>query len=663
MSIAKSCPLCGKGALRPLRVVEDVPYLRCDGCGSILAEQAFLERTMAGEARSYDAGYWAAELKAAQARGYGASLIRLAEVFIYARRPMRRFLDVSCGAGTLLDAAAELLPEIAGTFWGIEPFPPPPEYRARHPQYRVGYLHDLEGRFDGGVCIEVIEHLPPPILRAMLRELATVSEPDALWYFNSAQPDFVLRDDPGYLDPYTRGHIASYSVEGLRPLFAEAGFTLHALPGREWAFLAEFGQHGPEDTNTLLDRIWHVLPENRDALCSARFGELLFASGREGARCYLEAATAAWAVGENRELAATSQALRETISERAAAERAMAAELRLALRQRQELEEQLAVVFSSTSWRMTGPLRRVTRLLRGERIPAQASAPAVPDAAPVGHAPLVRGPELIAHLSSQAEWQAWSQRHAADLSPAAAQRIVSQVLSSGLTIPLFGAIGASEVVLEGREARESLSAGGTNSRLRAVLLALSWCERAHDVADARIYMHEALTPFAPLMRGRYLRLIGSEYAPDEAGAAALWPVPAVDIMRSPFPDAVFDFVVTNEVLEHVPDLMAALRDTCRILRPGGWLVGTFPFDWNKAKTEIRARLTDEGIEHLHPPEYHGNPVDPEGGSLVFQIPGWDVLEMCREAGFAKAEIVFIGSGRYGITSTDIAGCFVLMAQR
>ena len=66
------CPLCAKGQLKPLRVMEDVSYLRFEGCGSILAENNFLERTMAGEARTYGDDYWSEELKAARERGYGA---------------------------------------------------------------------------------------------------------------------------------------------------------------------------------------------------------------------------------------------------------------------------------------------------------------------------------------------------------------------------------------------------------------------------------------------------------------------------------------------------------------------------------------------------------------------------------------------------------------
>jgi 2-polyprenyl-3-methyl-5-hydroxy-6-metoxy-1,4-benzoquinol methylase len=632
MSMAEPCPLCPGGRLQPLREVDRVGYLRCDGCGTILAERAFLERTMAGEGRTYDDSYWAAELSSARERGYGASLIRLAEVFIYARRPVRRFLDVSCGAGTLLDAAGELMPEISGTFWGIEPFPPPPAHRARHPQYRIGYLRDLEGRFDGGTCIEVIEHLPPPVLVSMLADLATISEPSALWYFNSAQPEFVLRDDPGYLDPHRRGHIASYSVEGLRHLFTKAGFTLHPLPGRDWAFLAEYGEHPAQDANALLDRIWSMRAENRALLESARFGHFLLAAGREGARCYLEAAIGAWAVGEVQRQDSIGAVRASTVPMRTAMARARA-----------------------LARRLPAPVRRVARLARSALAPVTGHAPA-PE-------PRSDGPEIYASVRSIGEWKDWSAKHAGLLTAATSQRIVEQALQHGLTTPLFGPVAASGVTLAGEDPRESLLASGLNSRLRAVLQVLAQEDEAHDTWNARIYAHEALTAFALLMRSRYPRFIGSEYAADEQGAQVIWPIPAVDITRSPFPDASFHFVLTNEVLEHVPDLEAALRDTARILVPGGRLIGTFPFDWGSPSTAIRARLTQGSIEHLHPPEYHGNPVDPEGGSLVFQIPGWDILDMCRQAGFADVRMVFTGSTRYGITGREIPGIFVLVARR
>ncbi|MFG1430992.1 methyltransferase domain-containing protein [Xanthobacter sp. V2C-8] len=255
---------------------------------------------MKGKARVYDDDYWSDEIKAAQERGYGGNLVRMAEVFYYAKRPINRFLDISCGPGLLLNAVSELLPEVSHRFWGVEPFPPPAQFCSKHPNFKVGFLHDLDLKFDAGVCIEVIEHLTPDILRTMTRELAAVSEPGAVYYFNSSQPSFVINSDPGYLDPHKRGHIASYSIEGLRLMFGEAGFTIHPLPGRDWGFLAEYGPGPAEDSNGISARIWGILPENREMLSSGRFGGLLLTAGLEAARCYLEAAVANWAVGELR---------------------------------------------------------------------------------------------------------------------------------------------------------------------------------------------------------------------------------------------------------------------------------------------------------------------------------------------------------------------------
>jgi SAM-dependent methyltransferase len=49
-----------------------------------------------------------------------------------------------------------------------------------------------------------------------------------------------------------------------------------------------------------------------------------------------------------------------------------------------------------------------------------------------------------------------------------------------------------------------------------------------------------------------------------------------DATRLPFPDGAFDRVIASEVMEHIPDDLAALDELVRVLRPGGVLAVTIP---------------------------------------------------------------------------------------
>lgn len=44
----------------------------------------------------------------------------------------------------------------------------------------------------------------------------------------------------------------------------------------------------------------------------------------------------------------------------------------------------------------------------------------------------------------------------------------------------------------------------------------------------------------------------------------------------PYPDATFDAVIVNHVMEHIPDDAKAMRECLRVLKPGGWAVMQVP---------------------------------------------------------------------------------------
>ena len=109
-----------------------------------------------------------------------------------------------------------------------------------------------------------------------------------------------------------------------------------------------------------------------------------------------------------------------------------------------------------------------------------------------------------------------------------------------------------------------------------------------------------------------------------------------DLTALTFADATFRHVISQEVLEHVPDYRAALKECARVLEPGGKLLFTVPFHRGE-RHGVLVRMRSNGtIEHLvEPPEYHGDPVDPNG-CLCFYHFGWELIEDLKSAGFTTA---------------------------
>ena len=282
------CPVCQSSSLIAYRQISNVPYFECKSCGSLSADAQFLADVEAGKLGNYSDDYWKEELKAARDRSFGSSLNRVAETFFYSRIPIAQFIDIGSGPGYLLDALSIVMPASKSIFHGVELFPPEEKDRTTHPNYLVGTVEEAPCKFQAGTCIEVIEHLTPAILRTLLGQLASKSETGALYYFNSAQPEFVKHYNEDYLDPYGRGHIVSYSVKGLKPIFKEFGFRIHPIPGRNWAFLAEFDRLKECTAEEILNRLWTALPENVARLKDPEFGPLMYTVGLESARCYLE---------------------------------------------------------------------------------------------------------------------------------------------------------------------------------------------------------------------------------------------------------------------------------------------------------------------------------------------------------------------------------------
>lgn len=102
------------------------------------------------------------------------------------------------------------------------------------------------------------------------------------------------------------------------------------------------------------------------------------------------------------------------------------------------------------------------------------------------------------------------------------------------------------------------------------------------------------------------RHVGVDLSPTALPLARRHGVLAVrgDAQRLPFGAGSADVVVAGEVLEHVPDLRAAVAEACRVLRPGGTLVvDTIAATWwgRFSSVAVAERLPGGPPPRIHDP--------------------------------------------------------------
>ncbi len=196
--------------------------------------------------------------------------------------------------------------------------------------------------------------------------------------------------------------------------------------------------------------------------------------------------------------------------------------------------------------------------------------------------------------------------------------------------------------------RESLiCACGLNNRLRASIQLFDLFCNPH-LTD-RIYITEQTTPMYRWLESHYNNIFGSEYLGEQIPFGQMTPqgVRNESLTRLTFSDSYFDHIISFDVLEHIPDPEKALRECHRCLKPGGCLLLSVPFVVSAEQTLVRARLSAAGdIEHLHAPEFHGDPLS-NAGCLCFYHFGWDLLDTLRQVGFSQAKVLLYWSKELG----------------
>lgn len=192
-----------------------------------------------------------------------------------------------------------------------------------------------------------------------------------------------------------------------------------------------------------------------------------------------------------------------------------------------------------------------------------------------------------------------------------------------------------------------------NNRMRATIHLFR--ELFSPPRDAAMYFTEQTTPLFSWFAAHHRRAVGSEYLGDavEFGERDERGIRNESLTRLTFAADGFDFVISLDVFEHVPDYRRAAGECLRVLRPGGSLLFTVPFRPDYQENLVRAVVREDGaIDHLLPPEYHGDPLS-TAGCLAFYCFGWELLDQLREIGFQDVASYLYWSRGYGYLGSNL----------
>jgi SAM-dependent methyltransferase len=187
-------------------------------------------------------------------------------------------------------------------------------------------------------------------------------------------------------------------------------------------------------------------------------------------------------------------------------------------------------------------------------------------------------------------------------------------------------LNAFKDVMSLREA--STDDSGLNSRMRFCLSII----KQYFLNYKKVYLAEHDTLFHKKLSAKTgFNLTTSYYKP---GAPL-----HQDLTALSYTDNSFDLSLSFEDLEHIPEYKKSIAELYRVTKPGGHVLLSTPFVIENDKTRVRATINKAGeITHLLEPEYHGDPVIPQG-ILCFYHFGWDLLDDFRTAGFSDVKII------------------------
>lgn len=145
----------------------------------------------------------------------------------------------------------------------------------------------------------------------------------------------------------------------------------------------------------------------------------------------------------------------------------------------------------------------------------------------------------------------------------------------------------------------------------------------------------------------------TQYYPDQPFGKTINGFRNEDLEKQKFENESFDIVITQDVMEHVYDPENAFKEIARTLKKGGAHIFTVPIINKHKETEVWAIKGKDGKpKFLKNPEYHKNPVDPDGSPVTMHW-GFDIIDYIKEKSGLETIIEYINNLDYGIRAEYI----------
>jgi SAM-dependent methyltransferase len=165
-----------------------------------------------------------------------------------------------------------------------------------------------------------------------------------------------------------------------------------------------------------------------------------------------------------------------------------------------------------------------------------------------------------------------------------------------------------------------------------------------------IFSAEGMGPLHDYLKHN-AKYTGSEYLGENyASGEVIDGIRHENLLKTSFGDNSVDYVLSSDVMEHIPEPYTAFEEIYRILKVGGRHIFTVPFYQTDYFDEVRAQLHNGDIVNNMEPIYHLDPHS-SAGILVYNIFSMEMVLKLNKIGF-RTIVHKLYSPMYGILGNN-----------